>query len=130
MKKTPATYVDGFVLVVPKKNVRAYKKMAAEGAEVWKRFGALDYKECKGEDLKIKASGDMPAPISFMQLADAKPTDTVWFSFITFKSKAHRTEVNKKVMEYFSKKYADKKDMSMSFDMTRMAYGGFSIEVG
>lgn len=130
MKKTQgAAYVDGFVFAVPKKNVAAYKKMAKEGAEVWKKFGALDYKECKGESLKTKGSGGMPAPVSFTTLVGAKKDETVWFSFITFKSKAHRAEVNKKVMAYFSKKYAEKGDMSMPFDMTRMAYGGFSVEV-
>lgn len=129
MTKTSGKYVDGFVFVVPKKNIAAYKKMAKEGAEAWRKFGALDYKECKGEDLKVKASGSMPAPMSFIALASATATETVWFSFITFKSKTHRNEVNKKVMAYFSKKYADKKDMSMPFDPARMAYGGFSVEV-
>jgi len=129
MTKTSGTYVDGFVFAVPKKNVAAYKKMAKEGAEVWKKFGALDYKECKGEDLKTKGAGGMPAPMSFTTLAGAKPTEVVWFSFITFKNKAHRNEVNKKVMAYLEKKYADKKDMSMPFDPARMAYGGFSVEV-
>ncbi len=122
-------YVDGFVLVIPKKNVAAYKKMAREGALAWKKFGALDYKECKGEDLAVKGGGGMPAPLSFTKLTGAKSGDTVWFSFITFKNKAHRKEVNKKVMDYMSKKYADQKDMSMPFDMKHMAYGGFSVEV-
>ncbi len=63
MTKTSAKYIDGFVFAVPKKNIAAYKKMAKEGAEVWKKFGALDYKECKGEDLKTKGSGGMLAPI-------------------------------------------------------------------
>lgn len=129
MTKTSGKYVDGFVFAVPKKNIAAYKKMAKEGAEAWKKFGALDYKECKGEDLKTKGSGGMPAPMSFTKLAGAKPTEVVWFSFITFKNKAHRNEVNKKVMAYFEKQYADKKDMSMPFDPARMAYGGFSVEV-
>jgi uncharacterized protein YbaA (DUF1428 family) len=129
MAKTSGKYVDGFVFAVPKKNIAAYKKMAKEGAEAWKKFGALDYKECKGEDLKVKASGGMPAPMSFTKLAGATATEVVWFSFITFKSKAHRTQVNKKVMAYFEKQYADKKDMSMPFDVARMAYGGFSVEV-
>lgn len=127
--KKGAQYVDGFVFAVPKKNVAAYKKMAREGAATWKKFGALDYKECMGNDLKIKASGGMPAPLSFIKLTKAKPSETVWFSYITFKSKAHRNEVNKKVMAYFSKQYANKKDQSMPFDPARMAYGGFSVEV-
>jgi len=124
-----ALYVDGFVFIVPKKNVPAYKKMARDGADAWKRFGALDYKECRGEDLKPKASQGMPAPLSFIKLTKAKPGDTVWFSFITYKSKAHRNQVNKKVMAYFDKKYANHKDFSMPLDMRKMAYGGFSVEV-
>jgi uncharacterized protein YbaA (DUF1428 family) len=123
------TYVDGFVFTVPKKNVVAYKKMAREGAAAWKKFGALDYKECMGNDLKVKASNGMPAPLSFTTLTKAKPTETVWFSYIVFKSKAHRDMVNKKVMAFFSKKYAGKEDMSMPFDVRRMAYGGFKVEV-
>lgn len=130
MKKNSATYVDGFVFTVPKKNLRAYKKMAQEASVVWKKFGALDYKECKGDDLKIKPVQGMPSPRSFTDLAKAGAGDTVWFSFITYKSKAHRNEVNKKVMQYFDKKYAEKKDMSMPFDVQAMAYGGFAVVVG
>jgi uncharacterized protein YbaA (DUF1428 family) len=129
-KKSPGAYVDGFVFVVSKKNVKAYKKMATEAEQVWKKFGALEYKECMGNDLKVKGSGGMPAPVSFTKLTGAKPTETVWFSYITYKSKAHRDAVNKKVMAYFSKKYEGKEDMPMPFDMTRMVHGGFSVEVG
>lgn len=125
-----AKYVDGFVFSVPKKNVAAYEKMAREGKAAWIKFGALDYKECKGDDLKIKHTQGMPAPLSFTKLTKAKPTDTVWFSFITFKSKAHRDQVNKKVMEYLNKKYEGKQDMKMPFDPSKMAYGGFSVRVG
>ena len=128
-KKQPAAYVDGFVFTVPKKNVAKYKKMAREGAEAWLKFGALDYKECKGNDLKIKAEQGMPTPISFTALTKATKDDTVWFSFITFKNKKHRDEVNKKVIAYMDKKYADVKDFAMPFDPARMAYGGFSVEV-
>lgn len=128
-KKQKAGYVDGFVFVVPKKNVVAYKKMARQGKEAWLKFGALDYKECMGADLKTKGSYGMPAPLSFTALAKAKPAETVWFSFITFKNKKHRDEVNKKVMEYFGKKYANAVPMEMPFDMAKMAYGGFSVEV-
>jgi uncharacterized protein YbaA (DUF1428 family) len=128
-KKSNGTYVDGFVFVVPKKKVAAYKKMAKEGAAAWKKFGALDYKECMGEEMKIKAQKGMPAPLSFLKLTSAKPTDTVWFSFITFKNKAHRNEVNKKVMDYLGTKYADMKDFEMPVNTEDMAYGGFSVQV-
>ncbi|MES2006922.1 MAG: DUF1428 domain-containing protein [Patescibacteria group bacterium] len=129
MAKTQAKYVDGFVFAVPKNKVAAYKKMAGEGAAIWKKFGALDYKECMGDDLKIKKVAGMPSPISFTNLTNAKSSETVWFSFITFKNKAHRDQVNKKVMAYFSKKYADSADQSMPFNPARMAYGGFSVVV-
>ncbi len=122
-------YVDGFVFSVPEKNVAAYKKMAREGARIWKQFGALDYKECKGDELVPKKAPGMPVPLTFTKIAGAKKGETVWFSFITFKSKAHRNQVNKKVMQYFNEKYADKKDEPMPFDVRRMAYGGFSVEV-
>jgi uncharacterized protein YbaA (DUF1428 family) len=127
--KKSAKYVDGFVFAVPKKNIAAYKKMAREGAEAWKRFGALDYKECMGNDLKVKAAPGVPSPMSFLKLINAKPSEVVWFSFITFKNKAHRDQVNKKVMAYFSKKYTGEESTSMPFEMSRMAYGGFSVEV-
>ena len=129
-KRASGKYVDGFVFVVPKKNVTAYKKMARDAEKVWRKFGALDYKECKGNDLKTKGSGGMPAPLSFTKLTKAKPTDTVWFSYIVYKSKAHRKEVNKKVMAFFEKKYVGQEDMAMPFDVRKMAYGGFSVEVG
>ena len=113
---------------VPKKNVAAYKKMAREASKVWKRFGALDYYECTGEDLHVKATGGMK-PRSFVEIAKAKSGDTVWFSFIVYKNRAQRDAVNKKVMAYFEKKYATAKDMSMPFDMKKMAYGGFKVIV-
>lgn len=129
MATNKSKYVDGFVFVVPKKNVAAYKKMAKMGADAWKKFGALDYKECLGEDLKPKGGNGMPPALAFTKLTGAKPSETVWFSFITFKNKKHRDQVNKKVMDYMSKKYADMKDFDMPFDMKKMAYGGFTVEV-
>lgn len=123
-----ATYVDGFVFVVPKKNIRAYKKMAAEASKVWKRFGALDYKECLGEELKPNTPGG-PAKYNFITMTKPKAGETVWFSFVTYKNKKHRNDVNKKVMAYFTKKYGEKM-ADMPFDMGRMAYGGFSVVVG
>lgn len=122
--KSQTTYVDGFVLVVPKNKVAAYRKMASEGAKIWKKFGALDYKECMLDDAKPKW-----VTFTFPKMAKAKPSETVWFSYITFKSKAHRDQVNKKVMAEMDKKYKDKKNFSMPFDMKRMAYGGFKVIV-
>lgn len=127
IQRSSGKYVDGYVFTVPKSKVAAYKKMAREGAAAWKKFGALDYKECMGNDLKIKGTKDMPMP--FTKLTKAKSSDTVWFSFITFKSKTHRDAVNKKVHAYFGKKYANMKDFEMPVAMADMAYGGFSVEV-
>lgn len=121
-------YVDGFVFVVPKNKVAAYKKMAKEGAEIWMKLGALQYFECIGDDLVTKDMGGMKA-LEFTKLTNAKPTDTVWFSFIVFKSRKHRDAVNKKVMEGMTKAMEEGKKMEMPFDMSRMAYGGFETVV-
>lgn len=124
MKMKKGKYVDGFVLSIPKKNTAKYKKMAREACRVWKRFGALDYKECRIDDAK-------PPHVTFAfdTMAKTKPTEHVWFSFIVYKSRKHRDEVNKKVMAYFEKKYG-KGDMNMPFDMKRFSYAGFEVEVG
>lgn len=123
-----AKYVDGFVLVVPKDKVQEYTKMASEGRDMWMKHGALEYYECKGDDLETKEMGGMKA-LAFTELANANVDETVWFSFIVFKSRKHRDEVNTKVMDEMNEKYKDAKDFDMPFDMKRMAYGGFSVEV-
>jgi uncharacterized protein YbaA (DUF1428 family) len=121
MKK--GAYVDGFVLSIPKKSTAKYKKIASEAKDVWMKFGALDYKECKIDDAKPKH-----VAFTFAKMAKTKPTETVWFSFVVYKSKSHRDVVNKKVMTYFEKKYSN--NMDMPFDMKRFAYAGFTVEVG
>ncbi|MFZ2886489.1 MAG: DUF1428 domain-containing protein [Minisyncoccia bacterium] len=122
-------YVDGFVFPVPKKNLGAYKKMATGASKVWKKYGALEYYECMGDDLKIKPEPSGLKARSFVETAKAKAGDTVWFSFIVYKNKAQRDSVNKKVMAFFNKKYADMKDMPMPFDPRKMAYGGFKAVI-
>ncbi len=124
---TKGNYVDGFVFIVPKRNIAAYKKMASEGARMWKKFGALDYKECMGDDLKPHKG--MAGGFTFPKITKAKSSETVWFSYIVFRNKKHRDEVNKKVMAYFEKKYTDKSFQDMPNDMKKMAYGGFSVVV-
>lgn len=121
-------YVDGYVFTVPKKNFAAYKKMCKEGSRAWIKFGALAYYECMGDDLKIKPYASMKNR-SFVEMAKAKKTDQVWFSFIVYKNKAHRNSVNKKVMAYFGKKYAKMKNFEMPHDPNKMAYGGFKAIV-
>lgn len=120
-----AKYVDGFLLVLPKKNLPAYKKMATEGMKAWKKFGALDYKECVIEDAKPKG-----VTLTFPKLTKVKPSEVVVFSYITFKSRAHRDQVNKKVMKYFSEEYKGPAEDAMPFDMKKMSYGGFEVFVG
>lgn len=117
------TYVDGFIISIPKKNTAKYKKIASDASRVWKKFGALDYKECIIDDAKPKY-----VTFTFPKMAQSKPTEATWFSFIVFKSRAHRDEVNKKVMAYYEKKYG-KEGMDMPFDMKRFAYAGFKVEV-
>ncbi len=116
-------YVDGFVIPIPKKNEAKYKKIAREASRIWKQFGAIDYKECVLEDPKPEF-----VVLTFPKMAKTKPGETVWFSFIVYKSRAHRNSVNKKVMAYFNKKYS-KKEMAMPFDMKRCAYAGFKVMV-
>jgi uncharacterized protein YbaA (DUF1428 family) len=125
MTKNKGKYVDGFVIPIPKKNTAAYRKMAREASQVWKRFGALDYKECILDDVRP----DKMVALTFPKMARVKPGETVWFSFIVYNSRKHRDAVNKKVMAYFNKKYG-KGDMKMPFDMKRFSYGGFKVEVG
>ena len=117
-------YVDGFIIPIPKKNTAKYKKMAREGAAAWKKFGALDYKECIIDDVTPPFVTN-----TFPKMAKTKPGETVWFSFITFKSKAHRNSVNKKVMAYFAKKYGNDMGKDMPFDLKRFAFGGFKVVV-
>ena len=121
-------YVDGFVLVVPKGKEAEYQKMAEEGRDSWMKHGALQYFECKGDDLKQQEMGDEKSR-AYTEMTGAGSDDNVWFSFIVFESKEHRDEVNKKVMDEMSEKYKDQKDMIMPFDMSRMAYGGFEAVV-
>ena len=134
MKKNKENYVDGFLLVVPKDKVEEYKKMAEGAKKLWLKHGALSYKECMGEDLNPMPPEGMPAemkpPRSFIEAAGAGSDETVWFSFIVFKSRMHRDEVNAKVMKDMEKEMKDFKDMPMPFDMGRFFYGGFSVEVG
>jgi alkaline phosphatase len=114
-------YIDGFVFVVPKKKFAAYKKMAKDGARLWMKHGAVEYKECVQDDMKT------PMGLSFPTLTKAKKDELVCFSFIVFKNRKHRDAVNKKVMgdPSMQGEAAEKQMQNMPFDMKRMAYGGF-----
>ena len=115
-------YVDGFVLSVPKKKLAAYKKLAAKASKIWREYGALDYRECVGEDVKTKGM------VGFPEMARTRPSEDVVFSYVVFKSRKHRDAANKKIM-------ADPRVLSMCtesgkiFDCKRMAYGGFETIV-
>ena len=113
-------YVDGYVLPVPKKNLKAYIRMARMGEKMWRKHGALDYKECVGDDLKTKWG------TSFSRMMKLKPGETVVFSYIVFNSRAHRDRVNAKVMKEMEK-MGEPEDMP--FDVKRMVYGGFKVLV-
>lgn len=119
---TKGTYVDGFVLVVPKNKISDYKKMAQLGARIWKKYGALDYKECMIDDAKPKG-----VTFTFQKMAKLKKGETVWFSYIVYKSKKHRDQVNKKVMS--DPLMNDPKFADMPMDMKRFACAGFKIVV-
>jgi uncharacterized protein YbaA (DUF1428 family) len=117
------SYVDGYVIPVPKKNLKAYRRLAALAGKVWRDHGALDYKECAGDDLTIKG-----CKVHFPRIIRARAGETVVFSFIVFKSRTHRDRVNARVMK--DKRLAKVMDpKAMPFDYKRMAYGGFKTIV-
>ena len=113
-------YVDGYVIPIPKKNLAAYRRLAKVGARVWKKHGSLEYFECVGDDLNVKFGKPFP------RMVKLKRGETVMFSFIVYKSRAHRDAVNAKVMK--DPAFA-KMPMSMPFDMKRMTFGGFKVLV-
>lgn len=118
-----AQYVDGFVIAIPKKHLPAYRTMAKEAETVWRKYGALEYKECLGEDLRPKG-----VVLTFPKLLTLKPGEVVIFAYILYRSRAHRDRVNAKVMaDPLMKKY---ETMPMPFDMRRFATGGFEVIVG
>ena len=115
-------YVDGFVLPVPRKNMEAYLRIARTAGKIWREHGALEYRECVGDDLKVKWGAGFP------RIARAKPGETVVFSWIVFRSRAHRDRVNARVMK--DPRLTSMMDAaSMPFDMKHMGYGGFKILV-
>ncbi|MBA3685888.1 MAG: DUF1428 domain-containing protein [Planctomycetes bacterium] len=116
-------YTDGFLIPLPTSKIAAYRRMATAAGKIWREHGALDFKECIGDDL------DHPGvTAAFPKLLKLKPRETVVFSFIVFKSRAHRDRVNAAVMrDPRMAKMMAKQDMP--FDCRRMAYGGFSVLV-
>jgi uncharacterized protein YbaA (DUF1428 family) len=116
------SYVDGFIVPVPKKKMKAYRDLAELAAKVWKEHGALDYKECVADDVKVGKWTSFPRSV------DLKPGETVVFSYILYKSRAHRDKVLAKVMK--DPRLAKMMDpKTMPFDGKRMIYGGFKTVV-
>jgi uncharacterized protein YbaA (DUF1428 family) len=115
-------YVDGFVVPVPKKSLQAYRRMAQKAGKVWLEHGALEFRESIADDVKVGKWTSFPRSVKL------KPGEAVVFSWITYKSRAHRDRVNAKVMK--DKRLAEMMDIkTLPFDAKRMIYGGFKIFV-
>ncbi|KAA0214836.1 DUF1428 domain-containing protein [bacterium] len=114
------SYVDGFLLVIRKKNLKAYKALAAVACKVWREHGALDYKECTGEDLKASPG----CGNSYTDLLKCRKDETVIFAFIVYKSRAARDKINARVMN--DPRMAAMAGKKMPFDLKRMWVGGFA----
>ncbi len=113
-----AHYIDGYVLPVPKKNMAVYRRMAQKASKIWREHGALEYRECVGEDLDVKFG------LPFTRGIKTKPGETVVFSYVVYKSRAQRDRINAKVMN--DPRIKEMCDFNnMPFDCKRMIYGGF-----
>jgi uncharacterized protein YbaA (DUF1428 family) len=114
-------YVDGFVVPVPKKQLQAYRRLAKLAGKVWREHGALEFRECVADDVKVGKWTSFPRSVKL------KPSETVVFSWITYKSRAHRDRVNAKVMK--DKRITSMDPKTMPFDGKRTIYGGFKVLV-
>jgi uncharacterized protein YbaA (DUF1428 family) len=114
-------YVDGFVVPVPKKQVQAYKRLAQKAGKIWKEYGALEFRECVADDVKKGKWTSFPRSVKL------KPSETVFFSWIVYKSRKHRDQVNAKVMK--DPRITEMDPETMPGDMKRMIYGGFEVVV-
>ena len=115
-------YVDGFIVPVPKKQLQAYRRMASKAGKIWREHGALEFRECIADDVKVGKRTSFPRSVKL------KGGETVFFSYIVYKSKADRDRINKKVMK--DKRLASMMDpKAMPFDAKRMIYGGFKVAV-
>lgn len=120
-----AHYIDGFVIPVPKKNLARYKRLATAASKVWMENGALQYWECAGDDLDSEGIA-----FPFPKVVKCKPDETVVFSWVVYRDRKHRDQVNKKVMAdpRLAKMYSAQMKAPI-FDHKRMAYGGFKTIV-
>ena len=116
------SYVDGFLITIPKKNLAAYRRIASKAGKIWIEHGALVYMECAGDDLNVKGM------LSFRKVGSAKAGETIIFSYIVYNSRKHRDAVNRKVMK--DPRLSAMCDLQkLPFDVKRMAYGGFKVLV-
>jgi uncharacterized protein YbaA (DUF1428 family) len=116
-----ASYVDGFVVPVPRRKIEAYRRLARKAGKIWREHGALAYVECVADDVK-------PGKYtSFPQSVKLKPGEVVWFSWIVYKSRRHRDKVNAKVMK--DKRMTGMDLATMPFDGKRLIFGGFKTVV-
>ena len=118
-----AQYVDGYVIPIKKANIKPYKKMAVLGGKIWMEHGALSYYECVGDDLSSKYG------LPFTKLCNLKPSETIVFAFVVYKSKADRNRINALVMQDPRMQPKGKKKFVMPFDMKRFSTGGFKAIV-
>jgi uncharacterized protein YbaA (DUF1428 family) len=116
-------YVDGFLLPVPKRHLQTYRRISQRAGKVWREHGALEYRECIGDDLKVKMGVPFPRTLKL------KSGEMVVFSWIVYKSRAHRDAVNARVMKDPRMAKLMESTKSMPFDVKRMAYGGFKVLV-
>lgn len=114
-------YVDGFVLPVPTRKLPAYRRLAQRAGKIWREHGALEYRECVGDDLKHSMG------LPFPRMVKVKSGETVCFSWIVYRSRAHRDRVNARVMK--DPRIVAMVNDPMPFDPKRMAYGGFAVLV-
>ncbi len=114
-------YVDGFLLAVPKRKLQVYRRIAQRAGRVWREHGALEYRECAGDDLKVTFG------VSFARTAKLKAGETAIFSWIVYKSRADRDRVNAEVMKDVRMQKLMKGPMP--FKVKRMSYGGFNVLV-
>ncbi len=114
-------YVDGFIVPVPKKQLDAYRRLARKAGKIWREYGAVEFRECVADDVKAGKLTSFPRSVKL------KPNETVVFSWIVYKSRAHRDRVNAKVMK--DPRFANMDASTMPFDAKRMIYGGFKVLV-
>jgi uncharacterized protein YbaA (DUF1428 family) len=117
-----AMYVDGYVLPVPRRKAAEYRRIARKAGKIWREYGALEYRECIADDVKAGKY------TSFPQAVKLKPNEVVWFSWIVYRSRKDRDRINARVVK--DPRIASMMDAkSTPFDMNRMFWGGFRMQV-